>query len=503
MILSKSDYMSGVRCEKKLWLEKRRSLLAASNHSQQAKEGIAVGKLARFYFPEAQTVALDCAEKMAEDTKGMIASGVKAICEATFVSDGCSCSSDIVLVHPDGLDVIEVKSSTTIKSAQVDDMAFQCHVIQKAGYKIRKTYIMHINKQFVKYGDIDPQKFFSLAEIPMPFHAVYGNIANEIQLLKKLCARTVEPPVKLGCHCDEPYTCPFKEYCFKQACVPKKSVFDLPGMPLKKCYDFFNRGVETAYQARQEEMFLSKPSLKPNSKDILDFDGVIVNIPALQEFLDCVKYPVYHLDFETIMHAIPPYDGIAPYEQIPFQFSVHVRTDNCHDASGLQHFEFLGNYATDYRYALAKALCESIPAGAHAMAYNSAFEKMVLRSLARQFPDLAAHLTSIADGMIDLMIPFRKRWVTSADMFGSYSIKAVLPALCKSDMQMDYSQLEGVHNGVEAMDAFLSLGEKTEEERLVIRENLKKYCGLDTMAMDKILNKLLTFTNKTAEERGN
>ena len=92
--------------------------------------------------------------------------------------------------------------------------------------------------------------------------------------------------------------------------------------------------------------------------------------------------------------------------------------------------------------------------------------------------------------MKDIMVPFQKRHYYLKEMKGSYSIKYVLPALFPNDPELDYSNLDVIHTGSEAMGAFASLHDKSQEEIKEIREGLLEYCKLDTLAMVKIWNKL-------------
>jgi hypothetical protein len=206
----------------------------------------------------------------------------------------------------------------------------------------------------------------------------------------------------------------------------------------------------------------------------------------LHEFLNTLSYPIYHLDFETMQLVVPPYDGTRPYQQIPFQYSLHIE----HADGTLEHREFLGNSVDDPRRALAEQLCRDIPADACVTAYNKKFECGRLSELADTFPDLSAHLLSISNHIIDLLSPFQKGYCYYPAMGGGFSIKAVLPALFPSDPDLDYHNLEDVHNGTEASAAFEKMGDMAPEERERYRANLLKYCGLDTLAMVKVWEKL-------------
>lgn len=161
----------------------------------------------------------------------------------------------------------------------------------------------------------------------------------------------------------------------------------------------------------------------------------------------------------------------------------------------LEHTEFLAEINTDPRRDLAKQLVEDIPKNTCVIAYNCSFEKMVIKKLASLYPDLKEHLMNIHANIKDLMIPFKNRYYYTKEMKGSYSIKYVLPALFPNEPSLDYHNLEGIHNGSEAMNSFRELKNMTKEEQIKIRENLLKYCELDTYAMVKVYEKLKEVTS--------
>ena len=208
---------------------------------------------------------------------------------------------------------------------------------------------------------------------------------------------------------------------------------------------------------------------------------------AVKGFLATVRYPLYHLDFETYSEAVPPFAGLKPYQQIPFQYSLHIQ-----DAPGREpsHKEFLAPEGSDPRRAIAERLCQEIPADVCVLAYNRSFEQTRLRELAEQFEDLAEHLLAIRDNIIDLMTPFQQHAFYDWRQQGSVSIKYVLPAMFPDDPELDYHSLEGVQNGGQASETFATLHLQPDEARAKARADLLRYCGLDTFAMVRILDRL-------------
>jgi hypothetical protein len=186
--------------------------------------------------------------------------------------------------------------------------------------------------------------------------------------------------------------------------------------------------------------------------------------------------------------AIPQLDGTRPNQVIPFQYSLHYIES---EGAPLQHKEFLAESGENPLRAIAESLCENIPKGACTLAYYKTFECDRLNELADLFPDLAEHLRSIADGIIDLLVPFQNGYYYKKAMGGSFSIKVVLPAIFPNDPTLNYRNLDGVHNGSEAMDIFPKIKDMPKEEAEKIRESLLKYCYLDTFGMVKIWEELV------------
>lgn len=503
--ISKTQYMQGCQCEKLLWLATNKGDVLEKEENIRTTEGNEVGELARTYFPGAVTVPLNRAGEMAKETARLIDAGNKVICEATFLANGLSCSADIIRIEGKAADLIEVKSSTSVKLRQLEDVTFQYHVVSEAlkgfGLSVRNVFLMHPNGDYVRGDDLDIYAYFKMERVTDFVQKEAVNVEANLEKFMALC-KGDEPEESLDMHCETPFECPAKAYCHAIHHIPEKSVFSMAGMTAKKKYDLYKMGIVTprdmlhapgaltGRQAIQAQAMAAGIDGKEMSRLQLDYKN-------LSAFLDTIQYPLYYLDFESFQKAIPPYKGTQPFQQIPFQYSLHIQQEL---GGELEHCEFLAVAGKDPRRALAEQLVHDIPMGEQSMAYNSSFEKTVCRKLAALFPDLADGLLSIVDNMIDLMIPFQKGWVTTPSMHGSYSIKAVLPALCGGDPALDYHALPVVHNGAQASETFGSLHLIKEYEKVeAIRKGLLLYCGLDTLAMVKVLEQLYVFAGGGVE----
>ena len=489
MNLSKSKYVRGLQCPKMLWMDKYKPEMAEQNPALEGifATGNEVGDLARRYFGEYDLVDFDLGiDSMLRQTQEFINNGSKNIAEASFYVDNLFCSVDILHKNPYGWDIVEVKSSTAVHDVYLDDMAFQLYVLNKAGLNITGIYNMHLNSNYVRYGDLDLHQLFVLedcTEICMfKQNDVQQNIAGICRYLA--IADDFEPEKDIDICCESPYECAYKGYCSRH--LPYPSVFNISRLNTNKKYELYHNGIISF-----EDIERAKPKFTAKQWQQVDtayyhYAPTIDKI-GIRSCVEQYTYPLYYLDFETYQPAVPPYDGIRPYMQVPFQYSLHIQNEK---GGELEHREFLGEAGADPRRALAEQLCRDIPKDVCTLAYNMSFEKTRIKELANQFPDLADHLMNIHDNIKDLMLPFQNHYYYSEALEGSYSIKKVLPALCPNDPELDYHALDGIHNGGEAMQAYPDLVNHTPEEQAVIRKNLLAYCRLDTLAMVKVLEKL-------------
>jgi len=485
--ISKSQFIKGQQCLKYLYLYKyRRDLKDAISDSQEAtfQSGTDVGILAQDLYPGGVTIPFDDVsfDEQATLTADAMAQGHKTIYEATFKKDGLFARVDILNKVGTSWDINEVKGSTQVKNVHYDDLAFQYYVINGLNVPIGKASIVHVNNEYVRKGKLELKRLFAVEDITKDIKAMQGDIARQIATQKALKEGDM-PTVDIGGHCHDPYDCEFLGHCWKH--IPEPSVFSLRGRGINS-FGWYQQGVVELKDLPQSEL---PEHAQQQVKAYLE-KGVTIDRAAIKEFLDTLWYPIAFLDFETFMSAIPPFDGTRPYEQIPFQYSLHVQKSA---TSEPVHYSFLAEPNVDPRRSLIAQLVGEIPAGACVLAYNMSFEKRVLTGLGEMFPVHAKTIEKIVENMRDLMDPFRSRAYYSWEMMGSYSIKEVLPVLVP---ELSYKELE-VGDGGAAMDAYHRMCSTAEQNEVnKIREALLKYCHLDTLAMVKILERLRCLVHK-------
>lgn len=487
-MLSKSKIMRGKQCHKSLWLYKHQPHLREISAAQEAifQAGTDVGLLAQDVFPG----GVDATEghdypnrQCAKRTLELIEQGVEIIYEATFIFDDVLVAIDILVKENGVWNIYEVKSTTKVKEPHIPDAAVQKYVAEGCEITIGDVFLMHLNRDYVRIGELDVNELFTKSKITTEVGDWDTRIPELIEELKEVQLMETMPEVEIGQHCSDPYGCDFMNYCWQH--VPEYSVFDIARIG-GKAWDLYNEGVLSL-----EDIPDDFP-LNHNQQAQVDAEkngDTIIKPELIQEFLDELSYPLYYLDFETFMPAVPLLDHTSPYDQIVFQYSLHVQ----HESGGpCEHHEFLAEAnGIDPRPAFIEKLLADCGNLGSILVYNQGFEVARLRELGEAFPEYAEALQHLTDRIVDLMKPFQQKAYYTKEMLGRYSIKNVLPAIAP---ELSYKDLH-IADGGTASQAFYSMfmdSEKFEEEHLLeeVREDLLKYCERDTWAMVVLMEKL-------------
>lgn len=435
MILTKSDYIAGLSCPHCLW---------QSVHSEEKTtppdpcalfimdQGTRVGKLATRLYPDG--------------IRGNDTSLDRPLFEADFRADVLLSKADILVP---GWDIVEVKSSTHVKEEHLHDLSFQRHCYARAGLDIRRCFLLHINRNYVRRGDLDLKKLFNRKDVTLEVDEISEGISERICSIRKMLDSPCPPPT-LGCCLD----------------LPRDSILDLHRIG-SKAQKFYDEGFRMIADV-PDSMLSEKQKIQ---KRCIQKGDVHIDKKRLSGFLASLKEPLQFLDFETFGVAIPPFEGIRPYQQIPFQFSLHSSS----------HHEFLA-HGGDPREAFLRDLKSSLDPEGSIVVYNKAFEIARLKELAEDFPVHKGWISSLYPRFVDLLVPFRNFWYYHPDQRGSVSIKSVLPAVTGKSYE------GSIDNGQLAMVRYLGLEKDPDKEKT--REDLLSYCGLDTEGMRWIVDKL-------------
>lgn len=465
--ISKSSYLAGLQCQKLLWhLRKEPKAIDkdAGDLNPTIEQGRQVGLYAQELFPGGVSIPWDVpfSERIIR-TRDAISRRVP-IYEAAISADGLYSQIDILTPAPGGRwDINEVKSTTEVKKEHLPDIAFQRHACEAYGLKIRKCLVVRIDGSYVRKGDINPRKLFASEDVTKLLAPHTRDIKVNLAALRNVLNLKAAPQIKIGPHCSSPRGCPLTERCW--AYLPKYPVFDLYRGG-KLVWQLFEDGILGLTEIPEDIKLTDRQAIQVSCarkrKPRSDANGI-------NDFLASLNYPLQLLDFETISPAIPLFEGTSPYQQIPFQFSLHVLAK-----SGAKpvHTAWLAAGRDDPRPGFLSALKAALGAEGDIVAYNMAFEKARLNELAKAFPGHAKWLAKSTDQFVDLLSPFRRFDYHHPSQHGSCSIKAVLPALTGKG----YGEME-IGDGSTASNEFLRVtyGDVTEAERKRVRMLLEQY----------------------------
>lgn len=474
--ISKSKFLWGLQCPKLLWYAyNQKDAIPKPDASTQAifDQGHEVGALAKRMFPDGVEVGagvFDLAETIRLTHARLKLR--KPLFEAAFSANGGYCRTDILRPAPQNAwDLIEVKSTTSLKDVHLEDLAFQTWVLASAGLKIRRIYLCHINSDFVRQGEIDPKRFFTLEDVTDQTAELAQLVTDKLADMFKVIRQRRHPDIQIGSQCDDPYTCALHDHCWNF--LPPHSVFDLY-RGAKKGFDLLEQGVTALGDIPDDFKLTANQEIQ---KQVANSGKPYINKKAIAEFLAQLKYPVSYLDFETLGTAIPLFDGVSPYQQVPFQFSLHTAR-----ASGAkpEHIMFLAEGRHDPRPAFMLKLRDALARTGSIVAYNAPFELSRLKECCEALPKFSPWLKTVEGRVVDLLGPFRSFDYYHPEQHGSASMKAVLPALTGKG----YEGLE-IQEGGTASNEFLrvTFGDVPAEERCRVRQQLEEYCGRDTEGM--------------------
>ena len=481
--LSKSTFITGLQCPKALYLKKHKPELA--DEINLAKQNIfdvgnKVGLLAQKLFPGGIDASPENYTKLRESiiyTQDLINNGVDVIYEAGFEYDYVRCFIDILVKKNGTWHIYEVKSSTKVSETYINDASLQYYILKKCGLDIESVSIIHINNNYVKDGDLDIFNFFSTVSVLEKIQNKIDFVPAKLKELHEILLKNKTPKIDIGKQCNKPYECDFKGHCWQN--VPDYSVLNISRLKADTKWGLYNSGYVNIKDVPLDTKMSSNQRIQVDCE--INKTGLF-NKKKIKEFIDNLTDDVFHLDFETVGTAIPVFNGLKSYQQIPFQYSLHHERNKKIQA----HYEFLAPADEDSRELFINSLIKNLQYDGDILVYNIGFERGKLKDLIKFFPKYEDGLQKIIDRMKDLMIPFKEKWYYLPEMQGSYSIKKVLPALVPDLTYKDLS----INKGDVASLEFLNLSKKSLKEQESIRKDLLEYCKMDTFAMFKILEVL-------------
>lgn len=467
--LSKTDYQYYRACPEELWLMKhQRELFPPMNDERMfsIRQGNLVDAFVEKLFADKQFLkSFKIGKRRIEFQKPVRTEGYVAIADVVVFDEN----------DPNILDLFEVKGSKEVKDDYLHDLAFQKFVFEKSGLTVRKTYLVHINPTYIFDGELDAGTFFRLP-----------NVSDKVDKLLEITAKTAaealayinnleepEPNFKL---CSNKLDCVFLKKHFPN--LPPYTIFDIRGIREKKLNEFLAQNILDIADVAHDIPLSANQRRQVN---IAQSQEIVIETDALKEITEGWNPPFYFLDYETINLVFPIHAGLAPYQQMVFQYSLHVVDTE----GGVLHYEYLITEKKESPVALLTQMQQDIKAdGGTVFVWNKSFEKTRNEEMARLYPEFADFLHNVNARMYDLEVPFKSGLYIHPDFKGKSSIKKVLPVLVP---ELSYHSLN-VQNGSMAFTQWhrLIFEDLKTEEKLKIKADLLEYCKMDTWAMVKI-----------------
>jgi len=491
MQISKSDYMLFLRHPAWLWLKKHdKDKLPPVDDDTQAifDAGFLFESYAEQLFPDAVKLGFDGYGEylsLTRRTKEAIDSGATTIIQARFEAGQITCICDVLVkTGDDTFDLYEIKSSTSAKPEHEPDLAFQMVVLEESDYKVGNIYVVHVNNQYIRNGEVIAKELTAVTDVTDKVKSLRESTKQGIVEALKVVASPECPDIspahaKMGAFGDwlgiYKTLADVEEYSIYNLCSPGASkIGELEKMGIKKIAD-----IPDDFPLNEKQR---------NQVNTTKYDKVCIDKPAIKTFLDNLKYPLYFLDYETLSSVVPYFDGLGPYKQLPFQYSLHVMEK---PDGEVKHFEYLHSDNSNPVKPLSETLKSQIGTEGTVLVWYEGFEKSCNELMGLVSPEFKQFYEELNNRVVDLMIPFSTCAYVHKDFFGSASIKKVLPALIP---ELSYKDLD-IHAGGAAQRLWMEtvLDDKRPNEKEKILSDLLKYCELDTLAMVRIyqfLNKL-------------
>lgn len=478
--ISKKALLKGLNCSREFWLSIQNFPVIIEKNEETYDPFQVTKKTAFQLFTGGILVEGKDLKERASQTIELLKKKEDIILfEPVFFYENIILIIDILVKNKNSFFLYEVKSSTSIKKEYSYDLAIQDFILSCLGYQPNQLFLVHIQGNYVKKGEIDIHKLFVIEELTELAREKIQEIRKRIPELLTISLKNEIPEKKIEEYCFIS-DCEYKKECLE---IKENSIMKLNRLDKKTKWNLFENKIVFFEDLPKEYLETLEKRQKIQVLSYLE-DKEYKELNELKNFLSTLNYPLYFIDFETFQTPIPLYDNTYPYEHIPFQFSLHWKDTR---EGEIFHFEFLADEKEDPREKFIQQLVSHIPKNVCILAYNANFEKSIIKKLAQKFPHHHEQLMAIQKNIKDLMLPFKNFYYYNKKMQGSYSIKSVLPALVSG---LGYKDLE-IQDGAQATQWYKNLFLIQEKEkREKIRKKLLEYCALDTYAMVQIVEKL-------------
>lgn len=488
MTLSKHLYTQGIQCSKLLWLQKHnRNVLKSQNSNTfiNFETDNEIKLLAYKLFQNAvEIVNTSDVSQMISLTQKSLKNDVKTIYNATFKYEDIVINVDVLTKSEDGLSLYHIENSLFTDITLIQSLAVQYYVLKQLGYEIKDINNIKLNRLYQRGNTLEIRKLFKIHNITNKVIQLEDETITNLAHFKTILTdQNNEPNIDIGKHCDSHHSCEAEDYCWRiQKKIPEYSIFNIFKLGSKKQKQLYSKGIvkiedipNSFWMTAKQEELVEHYKLKEQ----------YANKEAIKTFLDTLNYPIYHFFCNSFHHAIPNFKESNPYEEIPFQYSIHIE----HENGKIEYKEYLSPDDIDPRYEFTRKLCEDIPQDATVLGYNINSIQNILKNLASPYSARSEHLHNINKNMKDLMMPFEEKHIVSPSMKGYYDKRTVVQSFLP-EIESSYSKLEEIENNKKVLHIFPKMNKMEKAQKEKTRDYLKEYSKLNSLSSVKILEKL-------------
>ncbi len=470
--LSKTDYIQYLDCPEELWLRKNKpSVLPPVDLDRQYKldQGNLIDDFAQQWFLDGCVIEdwainpEDVVFQLKAQSGGMLA--------ITDIAVRQGAAKTIAL--------FEVKAATRVKKEHYHDLAFQKMVFEDSGYKVTATYLVHVNKEYITSKEIDHCNLMAIQDITMEVEQLMKDTRTLApKVLEWVNGKAPKKRITIGC--SKKQKCPFVQ--MEYPALPKYSIFNIARISKSKIKKLVGANILDIQDVPSDFPLSAK---QRQQVEIAQEDEIVLKRGSIRRSINKLVYPLYYLDYESLSFVVPPQEGYKPYQQMVFQYSLHVQEK---PGGKVKHYEYLLKSKTESVEQLIKDMQSKIGESGSVIVWNKSFEKGRNTEMGNLFPTYRPFLDSLNERMYDLRVPFQKGHYQHPDFKGKTSLKSVLPVLAE---EVSYDDLI-IQNGMVATIKWhhATDGRMDEKAQAETFENLLNYCELDTLAMVKIMKAL-------------
>lgn len=488
--ISKTHYTRWRGCAKNAWLSIHKpelfSEIELSEYDRSViASGIDVEQVARSLFSGGVLVTGSPAEAQ-RSTAELLAQGATTLFQAQFEGDQLLAAIDVLRYDnmSGEVSIYEIKSSTKVKEEHIYDLAFQVKLLQTHGFNVGRAFLIHLNPEYVRQGDLDIQKLFMTVDMTARIDVLSDEVAREIQNAREYLLAEAEPKGPCSClyrgranHCST--------FAYSNPEVPSYSVHDISriGNSPNKLRALIDAGIISLGDVPEHIVLNASQKIQVR---VCRSGETVIEKDAIERELAGLAFPLHFIDYETFSPALPRFTGYSPHDRIPVQYSLYIVGAPTEEPI---HRDFLFVGSDDPTAHFFSSLQQNVGSFGSIIVWNKSFESQVNDAIARRVPEARDYVADFYDRLYDLKDIFSKQYFVHKNLGGKVSIKQVLPVLAPD---LSYSALK-IQDGTTAATAWGQIisGELSDKERAELREQLKEYCSMDSYGMYAIWRALI------------